>query len=60
MTFDMRRLATTLWIGKIVVGLFLAGETPTADAEALLVEPEGAIAELLPHLDNTLSLHYPE
>jgi hypothetical protein len=50
----MRSLMTTLWIGKLIVGLFFSGEVLAPDLGAVLMEPETTVTQAAPPLDITL------
>lgn len=54
MSFEMRSLMTTLWIGKLIVGLFFSGEVLAPDLGAVLMEPETTVTHAAPPLDVTL------
>lgn len=57
MTFEMRRLLTTLWIGKVIVGLFFPVGEASTDMVADVIEAQ--LSEVVPAFDDTLRLHHP-
>lgn len=56
MSLAMRRLVTTLWIGKVFVGLFFLPALGEESGAAL--DRPGAVAPV-PALDSTLRHHHP-